>query len=49
MRRAAAGGGRRGPARLLGGLSRFVVFLNWALLVAVFGFVVYLIVAVKPH
>lgn len=34
--------------RLLGGISRFVLFLNWFLLLAVVGFIVYLISFVRP-
>lgn len=34
--------------RLLGGISRFVLFLNWFLLLAVLGFILYLIGFVRP-
>lgn len=38
----------RGLRRLLAGISRFVLFLNWFLLLAVLVFVLYLMSFVEP-
>lgn len=37
-----------GVRRLLGGISRFVLFLNWFLLLAVAVFILYLVSSVQP-